>query len=377
MSGLLRTLTESTRPRGCLTRHRAPPMRQRGAALVISAIVITTIMAFAVLTSGRAARSELTGAYHGSVALQALLSAETGLQRGTKRYTQGLTACASISETLTNYPTGYNVIILGKSTDFSNVALGVTGDVAPPTGTVTSCRIEATAVHAATGVSRKVSQIVDESLFDLTSENLDFNTGSVDGWTFTAGFSYPGPNFKTAAGNDGTHPACTQGAYLGRTTTTRYALTGQNNIYFNHDTAADGNFTVYFSRRYLGADDSNSNFMNFRLLDASGNLSTQNNELLNPGSFTYSGANPPSIAPAPFACNDNYVVNDARTTSVIASRVNPMSRIQFYMEMRSNGTNKEYHLDNLSIAPPAITSGGTYTRIRQWRECVPASNNCP
>lgn len=363
-------------------RHGTTAARQRGAALVISAIVITTIMAFAVLTAGRASRNELAGAYYGSVALQALLSAETGLQRGTKRYSQGLTACASISETLTNYPTGYNIIILGKSTDFSNVAIGVTGS---PTGAITSCRIEATAVHAATGVARKVSHIIDTSLFDQPTENMNLNTGTLTGWTTSTTSGYAGATSRSAGGPDGAHPACSLSAYLGRTTATAQNITGTNRIYFNHDTAAAGTFTFTFSRRYLGADANNANRVRFGLTDSAGTPFTSftGYRALNPGAGAYSGANPPSIAPAPFACNDLYTVGDTLTVSITAARVNPIQDARYNMELRATGTNKEIFLDNISISPPAITTGGTYTRIRQWRECVPwdpstpANNNCP
>ncbi|MCK8272503.1 hypothetical protein, partial [Erwinia amylovora] len=79
-------------------------------------------------------------------------------------------------------------------------------------------------------------------------------------------------------------------------------------------------------RRYLGADANNGNRMRFGLVDSAAVPVTTftGYRNLNPGAGAYSGANPPLIGTAPYACNDVYTIGDTLTVSIAAARVNPI-----------------------------------------------------
>lgn len=364
---------------------------QRGAVLVISAIALTTIMAFAVYVAGRSSRSALHGAYVASDSLQALLSAESGLMRATKRYSGG-TACASIGETITiSTITGVSVTTVGKTTDYSGAALTVTGD----TGTVTSCRIEATATVTASNISRKVSQIVDTSIFDLVGENGDFAAGAATaatGWRYTdvVGAYIAGGNtvWKSASGYTGTHPACSGAAYMGRNVSAGAAYTyrADNAAFFNHYTSANKTVIFDYQFRYtanpndavgntiqLFAETSNGGGTRYGTSAGTPVVMRENPNTLSP-TFT----NPPQASP----CTTGYRTATAIATTAIPSTDNNPVRAFGYTVVFDAGPNsspwaKEFNLDISKVSGQALDNGETYTRIRQWRECLPGYNNCP
>lgn len=342
---------------------------QRGAALILSAVIITTVMAFAVLVTSRSSVGELQGALRGSDALQALLSAETGIQRTAKRISQGLTTCVALSalnpiETIT-YPAGVSTILNARTTDFDGVTMLTTPF---------QCRLEATATVTTRNVTRKFSQIVDTRLFDLPSGNLDFNTGSPPtGWTLSGTSA---AYFRTLGGPDGVAPACTQSAYLVKTASVAVTTIGAQALRFNAYAAAATNFTFSFNKRYLrsGAGDTNAaNNVQFRLTDSA---PVVRNAATTPLGAPTNYPGLPSADPPYAACGTNYTSSTTANLSIPIAVVNPITTLGFTMNVRANGGNKEVFMDNIVVNAPAIPSGGTYLRILRWRECVPSPNNC-
>lgn len=362
---------------------RTQPCKQRGAALVISAIILTTILAFAALVAGRASRSELRGAYQRSEALQALLSAQSGLMRATRNFTSG-TACASVGETITDYPTGVTTVTAGKTTDFSGVALGFTGNRA----TVTSCRIEATATDAAAGVVRKVSHIVDTSLFDLVGENGTFSAGTAGpparatGWTYTDVVgTYVGgatlPLWNANSGDSGTFPSCGGAARMYRASgTTAYTVRAQNQAWFNHYTSVTRTVTINYRYRYLANPNDNAgNTVALHVEDGSGNRITNTAvTMTEPGG----APNPTGTPPPGTACTDGWQAAANFTTTAIAiAATNPMRGYGYTLVMDNTNAAKEIELELNSVTGQALSNAETYSRIRLWRECLPGLNNCP
>lgn len=352
----------------------ARPRAQRGAALVISAIILTTILAFAALVAGRASRTELRGAYQRSDALQALLSAQSGLMRATRRYTSG-TACASIGETVADYPTGVTIVTVGKTTDFSGVALGFSGNRA----TVTSCRIEATATVTASGVVRQVSHIVDTSLFDLVGENGTFSSGasgSATGWTYTnvAG-TYAGPWWDANSGDNGTFPSCSGAARMYKASgNIAFTVRADNQAWFNHYTSATRTVTFNYRYRYLSnPNDATGNTIALHVENGAGTRRTNTAVTMIEGTPNPTGTPPPGAT-----CTVGWqAAANFTTTAIPTADANPMRGYGYTFAWDNTNAAKEFELELNSVTGQALTNGETYSRIRLWRECLPGLNNCP
>jgi hypothetical protein len=354
------------------------PDRERGAALVIASLIVTSMVAMTVLVTGRSSQAELLSAYQSSEALQALLSAETGLQRASKRVTQtGLgTPCgnAALNETIT-YPPGVDITITTKTTDFNGAALSAT-----------QCRIEASAKVTASNVTRKVSQIIDTALFEgFSSANITFDAGAPPtGWTLS-GTSSGGVYYRTDGGSEAALPPCTTSAHTLKTGAATVQTLGSYAMRFNAYAAANSAWTVTYDRRYLivtATDTNAANYVSFNFTDGgAGHVSPQ----VSLGAATVVAAIPTGSPPrgAGVNCSTSYTLNQTRTIPVTAaSLLNPITNLGFTLQLRHTagapGSNrKEAYLDRLRLTAPAIPSGGTYMRILKWRECVPSPSNCP
>ncbi len=141
-----------------------PPVRrsrrQRGAALVIAAIVVTIVVAFAVTVAGSFTRSETRDTYHHNDSVEATMLAETGLEVALWRFAQG-TACGSLAGAPFNVAREV-VSGSGKTFQFTNgVATKFDGATALP---VTQCRVQSTGAVSATNVRQVVQAIIDRNI---------------------------------------------------------------------------------------------------------------------------------------------------------------------------------------------------------------------
>src|SRR5712692_6294362 len=114
--------------------------RQRGASLLIPVLLVIIVAAFGVIVAASQSGSDIQGTDAQADSVEALLLAETGLERAIKRFATG-TACNALGETITDLSafglTNRTITISnGLSTDFSGTALQSTS---------TQCRVPVTA----------------------------------------------------------------------------------------------------------------------------------------------------------------------------------------------------------------------------------------
>jgi len=200
---------------------------QSGLGMLVVVALLLTVAAFAVIVAASQSGGDVHGSDANADSQQALLLAESGVERQLKRFATG-TACAALGDdpatgpveathTITNLSTiglgttGYSITLVnGLTTDFAGAALPAT-----------QCRVPVTGTVVGRNVSRTVHAILDRNLLGAVTGtppptfNPYFNnptTGATpSGWTAinpAAAFTNGGP--------DGTFPNCTRAAWTAR-----------------------------------------------------------------------------------------------------------------------------------------------------------------
>jgi hypothetical protein len=216
-------------------------MRQQGAGLLIAALLVVTIAAFAAIVAASQSGGDIQGSNAQSHSVEALLLAESGLERAIKRFATG-TACASLGETITDLSTigltGRTITVSnGLATDFSGA----------PLPAFTQCRVPVSARIDATNVARTLQVIIDKSLLG-GADNLDFNNpavpGAPSGWTLN-----PASAYTINGGPDGAAPACSRSAWVVKTQTNDYEVRAQGDRPTSYTVARPSTTTIYFNWR--------------------------------------------------------------------------------------------------------------------------------
>jgi len=187
-------------------------MRERGASLLIPVVVVVTVGAFAVIVAARQSGADIYGTDAQADSVEALLLAETGVERALRRFFGGA-ACsnAGLSENLTDLTS----IGLGTSGRSISVTAGANSDLdfggaALP---ATQCRIQVTGQVTASNVARTLQAIVDRSDNLIGSPlvaGFDNPAGAVNPAASWSGGAYDYTGGLPAAGNP---PNCTRSAY--------------------------------------------------------------------------------------------------------------------------------------------------------------------
>ena len=229
--------------------------RERGAGLLVAVILVITVAAFAVIVAASQSGGDVRGSDLHADSVQALLLAETGLERALKRFATG-TACAALGpENLNNLGSlqmaggGAITIGAGLTTDFSN----------PPVNLpATQCRIPVTGTVTPSNVSRTIHAIVDRNLLGGVTGgapfNADFNNpttvGAPTSWTLTQPAT---PATQLGYANDGGHElqggTCSRSAYLIKHLTNNYTVTAQGLANVNFTATGGSVTTVTFHYR--------------------------------------------------------------------------------------------------------------------------------
>lgn len=133
---------------------------QRGASLLIPVLLLVTAGAFAVIVAASQSSGDIQGTDAQAESIEALYLAETGVERATRRFFTG-TACAALSETITNLST------IGFATQGRSIAITAGANSGQDFGGVampaTQCRIQVAGQLTASGTRRTVQAIIDRS----------------------------------------------------------------------------------------------------------------------------------------------------------------------------------------------------------------------
>lgn len=185
--------------------------RQRGASLLIPALLILTVGAFAVIVAATQAGADIQGTDAQADASEALFLAETGVERAARRFLAGA-ACsaAGLGENIADLSTiglasGRAITIsagASSGNDFAGAALAAT-----------QCRIQVTAQIAASNVARTVQAIIDRSdnyIGAAAVAGFDNPAGATPVASWTGGsYDYTGGNIAGAVNPNN----CTRAAY--------------------------------------------------------------------------------------------------------------------------------------------------------------------
>jgi hypothetical protein len=184
------------------------PVGQRGASLLIPVVLLFTVAAFAVVVAATQSGGDLQGTDAQADSVEALLLAETGIERATRRFVAGV-GCVGLSETL-NDLSSIGFAAIGRSITITAGPASVQdfGLAALPTG---QCRIQVTGQIIGSNVARTLQAIIDR-------------TDNLIGGPAVAGFDNPPGNNPVASWSGGYYdytggnagidpPACGRAAY--------------------------------------------------------------------------------------------------------------------------------------------------------------------
>lgn len=379
-----------------------PRLRQRGAALLITVMLVIAIAAFGAIVAGSISSSDITDSHYQGAAVEALYAAESGMERAMREYGSGVTACDALAGSYTLAPGRTFTLSNGLATDFSGIALPNPNS---------QCRIRVTGAVANTS-ERILHAIADKSL--LGGLNPTFNTppgvGDASSWTTTArGQDFTGgPDPGTAA-----PMSCSRAIYsvkardtggnvgstLATATLPNIQIAGGQTIAvsFNYraieidsgDAACSTNDgavanpgnNVDVQIRFSVTDNgvipltSFSDVLFFNIDTATNSLRPLANRNLTaatgcipttqrfPGDYAACPSFYQAGTPATKG-NLSITILGAGTRTLIAARI--------YIYLRQQGNAREVWVDNVEFIAPSVTG---VTRTSDWRDC--AVSSCP
>jgi hypothetical protein len=201
--------------------------RQRGVGLLIPVVLVVTVAAFAVIVAASQSGGDIQGTDANADSLQALLVAESGIERALKRFATGTACGGALTEAITNLST----IGLGTTAYRINIGAGLATDFSGAPLPATQCRVVVTGTVLATNVSRTLHAIVDRNLLE-GPDNPTFNNpttaGAPSGWTLN-----PAASFANNGGPDGAAPNCSRSAWHVKRQNANVASRAQINVPVN------------------------------------------------------------------------------------------------------------------------------------------------
>jgi hypothetical protein len=354
---------------------------QRGAGLLIPVLLVVTVAAFAVIVAASQSGGDIQGTDANADSLQALLVAETGIERALKRFATGTACGGALTEAITDLST----IGLGTTAYRIDIGAGLTTDFAGAALPATQCRLPITATVIASNVTRTIHAIVDRNLLE-GADNPTFNnplTGATpSGWD-PASFN-PANAFAPNGSPDGTAPNCWRSAWTAKDApggVSRRA-TATANVQF---TLTPGSVTtITFHRRAIDRPSDCGALPGFgpAALPAAclaGMASTVCFQLFGTGGagvWTV-GSNvatiPGGIAACPSTfnpCQTNYPGYPAKVSVNVAMvGATSVTQFRYYLQVQAGGR-KELFLDNIEVTNPTAV-GAAYVRV--WRDCSTAA----
>ena len=377
-------------------------LRQRGAALLITVMLVIAIAAFGAIVAGSISSSDITDSHYQGAAVEALYAAESGMERAMREYGSGVTACNAL--------TGTRTLATGRTFTLSNgLATDFSGDALPNPNS--QCRIRVTGTVANTS-ERILHAIVDKSL--LSGLNPTFNTppgvGAASSWTVTArGQDFTGgPDPGTAA-----PMACTRAIYSvkARDAGSNVGATLATATLPNMQITGGQTITVRFNYRALEIDsgdaacnitdgavanpgNNNDVQIRFSVTDNAGlpltsfsntlafNINTATNSLrpLTNRNLTSATNCIPTTQrfPTDYAsCASFYqagtpALKGNLTITILGAGTRTLIAARIYIYLRSQGNAREAWVDNVEFIAPSVTG---VTRTSDWRDC--AVSSCP
>ncbi len=365
---------------------------QRGQALVIAALLMVTVAAFAVTVVGRMSAGQTRDTYYFTQSVEALLLAESGVEYALKQFVAG-TACTSLGgATQYSIISGYEgtfQIVSGAASDLTGTAF--------PAYVTTRCRVTVTGTVASTNVTRTIQAVIDKNLIGGLA-NPDFNvpggTTTPTGWGLAAG------QFDTLGGPDDVSTiqskACSTSVYNRKTGTTAVTVTKSQTLSAQFSvvpTATDSTIlTVAFDYRVNSdqapASDTNPPTYTFQVRAGGSPFSstfTTGGSTISPYAFKspIPTSNPPYTT-APYSpCATGYPgigtatpasrgsVNITITGTGTTKAVDQVTITLTNPANSPTDSHREMWLDNIEITdttPAGVTAKGS-ARVVQWMDC--------
>jgi hypothetical protein len=376
---------------------------QRGASLLIPVLLVITVVAFAVVLAASQSGGDVQGSSAVADSVEALLLAETGVERAMKRFATG-TACGALGETLIDLSSlglaGRSIAVsVGASSnlDFDLAALGPA-----------QCRIEVRAEVAASRVSRTVQAILDVGSLGTFSFNDPAGPGAPAGWIGGA-YDYTG-------GPDpiGANPlACTRAAYAVRPRPGGFTASSAGTTPVSFSLARPATVLVEFDYRIIQVGNSGSSVC---ITSAGGGACPGAADATSPGGtdgeicmtmrdtpggatydstkygVTVSASIPQTVSPAACVpttqqsptpavhtpCSTQYNQSGAAAAQQGTVRFTfggsgtiSFDRVGFNLYIPGGAQGKEIWVDNLNFTVP----GGGVAMPKKWRDC--SASACP
>jgi hypothetical protein len=350
---------------------------QRGASLLIPVLLVIIVAAFGVMVAANQSGSDIHGTDVQADSVEALLLAETGMERAIKRFATG-TACNALGETITDLSalglTGRTIAISnGLSTDFSGTALQSAS---------TQCRVPVTATINLDNVSRTVHAIIDKNLLN-GANNFTFNNpaavGAPSGWTLS-----PAAAYADNGGPDGTAPNCSRSAWFPKTTAGNTTVTTSGTATVNFTVNGGSTTTVAFHVRTVSGSSGCAALAAgpADICGGTGGLGFGVCYQMTPGAFTSGTAQLNSTAaagascPSPYSpCSSGYQAGyPTKSTLTIAHGAGgpyAITGFEYHLVMDRPGQ-KEMFLDYIEAWNNTAVG---VARVQEWRDC--SMSNCP
>jgi hypothetical protein len=394
-------------------------LRQRGASLLIPVLLLVVVGAFAALVAATQSGGDIHGSAAQADSVEALLLAESGIERATRRFLSGA-ACsaAGLGETLNDLTS----IGFGASGRSITISAGANSDqdFAGATLPATRCRIQVTGRITASNVARTLQAIIDRDdnyVGEVAVAGFDNPPGNNPVASWTGGFyDYTGGSLGGA-----NPPNCTRSAYLVKPNagagTPASSSAGTAPVSFTINQPAT--VTVSFDYRIIEIRDANDDTCRtnsgvlsctttspvfeatpegnngdaeicFTLRDTAGVIYNSTRVEVD-RSVNNSGGGQPRVLPpsctptnqqipadpdfSPCSAlynNSGGTPNAVATVSFTFGGAGPLSfdQIGFKMYRAGGGNAYEMWLDNIRVTPSAAIAG-----IAAWRDC--AVSACP
>jgi len=374
-------------------------IRQRGAGLLIVVLLLVTVAAFAVIIAASQAGGDIYGSDANADGMQAMLLAESGVERALKRFATGTACDLTLSETINDLTT----IGLGNGTNRIFIDTPLTTDFTGAALPTSQCRVPVTGTLLGRNISRTLHAIIDRNLLGGVTGNPPpvfnpaFNNpltaGAPSSWTLTQPAGQTG--YADNGGPDLEGATCSRSAYVLKNLTNNYesramgvantsfTVTGGTNIavtfhYRINDrgpngTCAGGGGNVGPADICGGAGGSEGTVC-FRTTDSLGTTSTvtfNSNNTTTQAVACPDAGGISTFAPCQAGYQAGYPTKGTATIAVGGAGTRTITSFRYMLRLQ-NGGRREMYLDHIE-ATNTTAIGAAH--VRMWRDCSTAP--CP
>jgi len=358
-------------------------LRQRGAALLITVMLIIAVAAIAVTVAGSMAGADIIDSGVQGKSVDSLYAAESGVERALKQFASGAAACAALG-------TGGDITAFTSRT-FNTTAKGSTDFDGATLLPDSKCRVEVSGTVAGSGIPRRLQAVLDRNL--LAGENPGFNdpVGGAGQWA-TTGF------WDTTGGPDpvgSAPPSCTRAMYVVKPRQAAGVISSGTATVpiVPNATATTGNVTVRFNYRATevtsvnssacatdaaaavcpsgGVDPALADVMICFSLDGGATYRSFATTAATPAigaAVTGPACNPTTVSnPGAYAtCASRYQQGTASAKAqVLVPAPGTISSILVKIHLRAAGPAREVWVDNIEL----INDSGLGIARAAWRDC--------